>query len=90
MDSAAASPVDSSQLAFNSEFYRLLESLIRRARADAAANLIGEIVVIPLSGWLSQVFSLRRYLLARHAQGGMAAGASLFPDAALIEIDRFG
>ena len=30
----------------------------------STAYLIGEIVVIPLSGWLSQVFSLRRYLIA--------------------------
>jgi len=29
----------------------------------STAYLIGEIVVIPLSGWLSQVFSLRRYLI---------------------------
>jgi DHA2 family multidrug resistance protein len=30
----------------------------------STAYLIGEIIVIPLSGWLSQVFSLRRYLIA--------------------------
>src|SRR6202046_4140828 len=30
----------------------------------STAYLVGEIVVIPLSGWLSQVFSLRRYLIA--------------------------
>jgi DHA2 family multidrug resistance protein len=30
----------------------------------STAYLIGEIVVIPLSGWLSTVFSLRRYLIA--------------------------
>ena len=29
----------------------------------STAYLIGEIIVIPLSGWLSQVFSLRRYLI---------------------------
>jgi DHA2 family multidrug resistance protein len=29
----------------------------------STAYLIGEVVVIPLSGWLSQVFSLRRYLI---------------------------
>jgi DHA2 family multidrug resistance protein len=29
----------------------------------STSYLIGEIVVIPLSGWLSQVFSLRRYLI---------------------------
>src|SRR5215471_6798376 len=29
----------------------------------STAYLIPEIIVIPLSGWLSQVFSLRRYLL---------------------------
>ncbi len=29
----------------------------------STAYLIGEIVVIPISGWLSQVFSLRRYLI---------------------------
>jgi DHA2 family multidrug resistance protein len=30
----------------------------------STAYLIGEVVVIPLSGWLSEVFSLRRYLIA--------------------------
>jgi DHA2 family multidrug resistance protein len=30
----------------------------------STAYLIGEIIVIPLSGWLSQVFSFRRYLVA--------------------------
>src|SRR6476619_2159309 len=30
----------------------------------STSYLIAEIVVIPLSGWLAQVFSLRRYLLA--------------------------
>ena len=30
----------------------------------STAYLIAEIVVIPLTGWLAQVFSLRRYLLA--------------------------
>ncbi len=30
----------------------------------STAYLIGEIVVIPLSGWLTNVFSLRRYLIA--------------------------
>jgi len=30
----------------------------------STAYLIGEIIVIPLSGWLSEVFSLRRYLIA--------------------------
>jgi DHA2 family multidrug resistance protein len=30
----------------------------------STAYLIGEIIVIPLSGWLSIVFSLRRYLIA--------------------------
>ena len=30
----------------------------------STAYLIAEIVVIPLSGWLAQVFSIRRYLLA--------------------------
>ena len=29
----------------------------------STAYLVAEIVVIPLSGWLAQVFSLRRYLL---------------------------
>lgn len=29
----------------------------------STAYLIGEIIVIPLSGWLSQVFSFRRYLI---------------------------
>jgi DHA2 family multidrug resistance protein len=29
----------------------------------STAYLIGEIIVIPLSGWLSEVFSLRRYLI---------------------------
>ena len=29
----------------------------------STSYLIGEIIVIPLSGWLSQVFSLRRYLI---------------------------
>jgi DHA2 family multidrug resistance protein len=29
----------------------------------STAYLIGEIIVIPLSGWLAQVFSLRRYLI---------------------------
>ncbi|MGH7117914.1 MAG: MDR family MFS transporter [Acetobacteraceae bacterium] len=29
----------------------------------STAYLVGEIVVIPLTGWLSQVFSLRRYLI---------------------------
>ena len=29
----------------------------------STAYLIGEIVVIPLSAWLSEVFSLRRYLI---------------------------
>ncbi|MEN9871107.1 MAG: hypothetical protein RLZZ171_2095, partial [Cyanobacteriota bacterium] len=29
----------------------------------STAYLIAEIVVIPISGWLSRVFSLRRYLL---------------------------
>src|SRR5271155_3376719 len=29
----------------------------------STAYLVGEIVVIPLSGWLSEVFSLRRYLI---------------------------
>jgi DHA2 family multidrug resistance protein len=29
----------------------------------STAYLIGEIIVIPLSGWLSQVFSLKRYLI---------------------------
>jgi DHA2 family multidrug resistance protein len=30
----------------------------------STAYLIGEIIVIPLSGWLSEVFSFRRYLIA--------------------------
>ena len=29
----------------------------------STAYLVGEIIVIPLSGWLSEVFSLRRYLI---------------------------
>jgi DHA2 family multidrug resistance protein len=33
----------------------------------STAYLVAEIVVIPLSGWLSQVFSVRRYLLANAA-----------------------
>jgi MFS transporter, DHA2 family, multidrug resistance protein len=33
----------------------------------STAYLIAEIVVIPISGWLSRVFSLRRYLLANVA-----------------------
>ena len=28
--------------------------------------LVAEIVVIPLTGWLSQVFTIRRYLLVRY------------------------
>ncbi len=30
----------------------------------STAYLVGEIIVIPLSGWLAEVFSLRRYLIA--------------------------
>ncbi len=33
----------------------------------STAYLVAEIVVIPLTGWLSQVFSVRRYLLANAA-----------------------
>jgi DHA2 family multidrug resistance protein len=33
----------------------------------STSYLVAEIVVIPLSGWLSEVFSLRRYLLANAA-----------------------
>jgi DHA2 family multidrug resistance protein len=33
----------------------------------STAYLIGEIIVIPLSGWLSEVFSLRRYLIGSTA-----------------------
>ena len=33
----------------------------------STAYLIGEIIVIPLSGWLATVFSLRRYLIANTA-----------------------
>ncbi|HUM08784.1 MAG TPA: MDR family MFS transporter [Acidocella sp.] len=33
----------------------------------STAYLIGEIIVIPLSGWLTSVFSLRRYLIANTA-----------------------
>src|ERR1700743_3593406 len=30
----------------------------------STSYLVAEIIVIPLTGWLTQVFSLRRYLLA--------------------------
>ena len=33
----------------------------------STAYLVAEIIVIPLTGWLSQVFSVRRYLLANAA-----------------------
>jgi len=33
----------------------------------STAYLIGEIIVIPLSGWLADIFSLRRYLIGSAA-----------------------
>ncbi len=50
----------------------------------STAYLVGEITVIPLSGWLSEVFSLRRYLIGSTAMFllfSVACGlASNFPE----------
>jgi DHA2 family multidrug resistance protein len=44
----------------------------------STAYLIAEIVVIPLSGWLTRVFSLRRYLLVNAALFLVFSGACAF------------
>jgi DHA2 family multidrug resistance protein len=54
----------------------------------STAYLIGEIIVIPLSGWLSTVFSLRRYLIVSTAMFlffSAACGlASNFPEMVVL------
>ncbi|MGE4483261.1 DHA2 family efflux MFS transporter permease subunit [Acidocella sp.] len=54
----------------------------------STAYLIGEIIVIPLSGWLASVFSLRRYLIANtilFLLFSVACGlSSTFPEMVLL------
>lgn len=45
------------------EIQAALEVTIEEGSWISTAYLVAEVVVIPLTGWLSQVFSVRRYLL---------------------------